>query len=61
MGNAAYFTTLLEFADGVKNNVTLINETMGSMFTDSGIYAPIFTLGAGFAVFSGLIRKERMD
>ena len=61
MGNAAYFTTLLEFADGVKNNVTLINETIGSMFTDSGIYAPIFTLGAGFAVFSGLIRKERMD
>lgn len=61
MGNAAYFTTLLEFADGVKNNVTLINETMGSMFTDSGIYAPVFTLGAGFAVFSGLIRKERMD
>ena len=61
MGNAAYFTTLLDFADGVKNNVTLINETMGSMFTDSGIYAPIFTLGAGFAVFSGLIRKERMD
>lgn len=61
MGNAAYFTTLLEFADGVKNNVALINETMGSMFTDSGIYAPIFTLGAGFAVFSGLIRKERMD
>lgn len=61
MGNAAYFTTLLEFADGVKNNVTLINETMGSMFTDSGIYAPVFTLGAGFAVFGGLIRKERMN
>ena len=61
MGNAAYFTTLLEFADGVKNNVTLINETMVTMVTDSGIFAPIFTLGAGFAVFSGLIRKERMD
>ncbi len=61
LGNAAYFTTLLEFADGVKNNVTLINETMVTMVTDSGIFAPIFTLGAGFAVFSGLIRKERMD
>ena len=61
MGNAAYFTTLLEFADGVKNNVTLINETMVTMVTDSGIFAPIFTLGAGFAVFSGLIRKERMN
>ena len=61
MGNAAYFTTLLEFADGVKNNVVLINETMVTMVTDSGIFAPIFTLGAGFAVFSGLIRKERMD
>lgn len=61
LGNAAYFTTLLDFADGVKNNVVLINETMVSMVTDSGIYAPIFTLGAGFAVFSGLIRKERMD
>lgn len=61
MGNAAYFTTLLEFADGVKNNVALINETMVTMVSDSGIFAPIFTLGAGFAVFSGLIRKERMD
>ena len=61
MGNAAYFTTLLDFADGVKNNVVLINETMVTMVTDSGIFAPIFTLGAGFAVFSGLIRKERMD
>lgn len=61
MGNAAYFTTLLDFADGVKNNVTLINETMVTMVTDSGIFAPIFTLGAGFAVFSGLIRKERMN
>ena len=61
LGNAAYFTTLLEFADGVKNNVALINETMVTMVTDSGIFAPIFTLGAGFAVFSGLIRKERMD
>lgn len=61
LGNAAYFTTLLDFADGVKNNVALINETMVTMVTDSGIYAPIFTLGAGFAVFSGLIRKERMD
>ena len=61
MGNAAYFTTLLDFADGVKNNVALINETMVTMVTDSGIFAPIFTLGAGFAVFSGLIRKERMD
>ena len=61
MGNAAYFTTLLEFADGVKNNVTLINDTMVTMVTDSGIFAPIFTLGAGFAVFSGLIRKERMN
>ena len=61
MGNAAYFTTLLEFADGVKNNVVLINETMSSMVSDSGIYAPVFVLGAGFAVFSGLIRKERMN
>ena len=61
MGNAAYFTSLLEFADGVKNNVALINETMVAMVSDSGIFAPIFTLGAGFAVFSGLIRKERMD
>ncbi len=61
LGNAAYFTTLLDFADGVKNNVVLINETMVTMVTDSGIFAPIFTLGAGFAVFSGLIRKERMD
>lgn len=61
MGNAAYFTTLLDFADGVKNNVILINETMVTMVSDSGIFAPIFTLGAGFAVFSGLIRKERMD
>ena len=61
LGNAAYFTTLLDFADGVKNNVALINETMVTMVTDSGIFAPIFTLGAGFAVFSGLIRKERMD
>ena len=61
MGNAAYFTTLLDFADGVKNNVVLINETMVTMVTDSGIFAPVFTLGAGFAVFSGLIRKERMD
>lgn len=61
MGNAAYFTTLLDFADGVKNNVALINETMVTMVSDSGIFAPIFTLGAGFAVFSGLIRKERMD
>ena len=61
MGNAAYFTTLLEFADGVKNNVVLINETMSSMVSDSGIYAPVFVLGAGFAVFSGLIRKERMS
>ena len=61
MGNAAYFTTLLDFADGVKNNVVLINETMVTMVTDSGIFAPIFTLGAGFAVFSGLIRKERMN
>ena len=61
MGNAAYFTTLLEFADGVKNNVTLINDTMVTMVSDSGIFAPIFTLGAGFAVFSGLIRKERMN
>ena len=60
MGNAAYFTTLLDFADGVKNNVVLINETMVTMVTDSGIFAPVFTLGAGFAVFSGLIRKERM-
>ena len=61
MGNAAYFTTLLDFADGVKNNVALINETMVEMVSDSGIFAPVFTLGAGFAVFSGLIRKERMD
>ncbi len=61
MGNAAYFTTLLDFADGVKNNVVLINDTMVTMVTDSGIFAPIFTLGAGFAVFSGLIRKERMS
>ena len=61
MGNAAYFTTLLDFADGVKNNVSLINETMVTMVSDSGIFAPIFTLGAGFAVFSGLIRKERMN
>lgn len=61
LGNAAYFTTLLDFADGVKNNVALINETMVTMVSDSGIFAPIFTLGAGFAVFSGLIRKERMD
>ena len=61
MGNAAYFTTLLDFADGVKNNVVLINETMSSMVSDSGIYAPVFVLGAGFAVFSGLIRKERMS
>ncbi len=61
MGNAAYFTTLLDFADGVKNNVVLINGTMSSMVSDSGIYAPVFVLGAGFAVFSGLIRKERMS
>ena len=61
MGNAAYFTTLLDFADGVKNNVVLINGTMSSMVSDSGIYAPVFVLGAGFAVFSGLIRKERMN
>lgn len=61
LGNAAYFTTLLDFADGVKNNVVLINETMVTMVTDSGIFAPIFTLSAGFAVFSGLIRKERMN
>lgn len=60
MGNAAYFTTLLDFADGVKNNVVLINGTMSSMVSDSGIYAPVFVLGAGFAVFSGLIRKERI-
>ena len=61
MGNAAYFTTLLDFADGVKNNVVLINDTMVTMVADSGIFAPVFTLGAGFAVFSGLIRKERMN
>ncbi len=61
MGNAAYFTTLLDFADGVKNNVVLINGSMSSMVSDSGIYAPVFVLGAGFAVFSGLIRKERMS